>query len=141
MQAAASRDRRPGRRPLASRRGDRPPRAQRLMPGGAPASARLAWAVETLDVQPGDRVLELGCGHGVALSLICARLRGGLAVGLDRSPKMTAEASRRTAGCIAAGRVRIVTAALHEADLGEERFGKVLAVHFPPLLQIGRAHV
>jgi len=98
-------------------------------------SRRLAWAVETLDVQPRDRVLELGCGHGVALSLICARLDGGVVVGIDRSATMTAQASRRNAACLAAGRARVITAALHEADLGEARFDRVLAVHFPPLLR------
>jgi len=29
----------------------------------------------------------------------------------------------------------VITAALHEADLGEARFDRVLAVHFPPLLR------
>ncbi len=97
----------------------------------AGASARLVWAVDGLDVRPGDRVLELGCGHGVALALIADRLGpDGLAVGVDRSATMTAAAARRTAG-----RARLVTAPLHEADLGPERFSKVLAVHFPPLLR------
>ena len=95
------------------------------------ASARLAWAVATLDVQPADRVLELGCGHGVALALVADRLGPrGVAIGVDRSPAMTAAAARRTGG-----RARLVTAPLHEADLGRDRFTKVLAVHFPPLLR------
>jgi SAM-dependent methyltransferase len=83
-------------------------------------------------------VLELGCGHGVAVSLICERLGDGIVVGIDRSRKMIDAASRRNAAHIDAGRARFVTAQIHEADLGEERFDKVLAVRFPPLLR-GRA--
>jgi hypothetical protein len=30
------------------------------------AADRLVWTVETMDVQPADRLLEIGCGHGVA---------------------------------------------------------------------------
>lgn len=98
-------------------------------------SERLAWAVERLDVQAGDRVLEVGCGHGVAVSLICERVGDGIVVGLDRSPKMIAAARRRNADHVAAGRARFVTAELHAADLGGQQFDKVLAVRFPPLLR------
>jgi SAM-dependent methyltransferase len=98
-------------------------------------SARLRWAVTTLDPRPQDRVLELGCGHGVALTLIAERLTTGRVVGLDRSPKMAAAAGARNADHIAAGRVSVVTASLHETDLRDERFDKVLAIDFPPFLR------
>ena len=50
-------------------------------------------------VQPGDRVLELGCGTG-ALTLQCAR-RGAQVTAIDISPRMLAVARRRAS---AAGR-------------------------------------
>jgi ubiquinone/menaquinone biosynthesis C-methylase UbiE len=38
---------------------------------------RLLWAVERLSVEPDDHLLEIGCGSGVAVSLICDRLGDG----------------------------------------------------------------
>ena len=91
-------------------------------------SERLRSVVEQLDIQPDDRVLEIGCGHGVAATLICERLEEGHLTAVDRSTKMIQAATRRNAGYIEAGRAEFLVAALEELDLGDRRFDKIFAV-------------
>ena len=93
------------------------------------ASERIAWAVDTLAVEPSDRLLEIGCGHGVAVSLVCEKLDGGSIVAIDRSPKMIDAATKRNADHLAAGTAAFLCAPLHQADLGDARFDKVFAIH------------
>jgi SAM-dependent methyltransferase len=95
-------------------------------------SERFVWAVDTLALDPADRVLEVGCGHGVAVSLVCERLIGGRITAIDRSEKMIEMASRRNHEHVASGRALLKTAALETADLGAERFDKVFAFNVAP---------
>ena len=92
------------------------------------ASERQRWAVGVLDVRPSDRLLEVGCGHGVAVSLACERLVDGRIVGVDRSPKMTRLAARRNARFVAAGKAEIRTGLFERLDLGGP-YDKVFAFH------------
>ncbi|SNR72809.1 class I SAM-dependent methyltransferase [Blastococcus mobilis] len=91
------------------------------------ASEGLAWMADVVAPSGADRVLEVGCGHGVLVSPLAARLSGGLVVGVDRSPTMIATAARRNRQAIEAGRVRLTTATLIEADLGPRKFDLVVS--------------
>src|SRR3954471_3557697 len=96
------------------------------------ASERFVWAVDTLDVRPADRLLEVGCGHGVAVSLVCERLTTGTITAIDRSPKMIEMATRRNRVHVDAGRAVFEVVALEDADLGDRRFDKVFAFNVAP---------
>jgi SAM-dependent methyltransferase len=97
------------------------------------ASERFVWAIETLELDPGDNVLEVGCGHGVAVSLVCERLGpGGRITAIDRSEKMIAAASRRNRLHVASGRAVLEAVALGDADFGDQRFDVVFAFNVAP---------
>jgi ubiquinone/menaquinone biosynthesis C-methylase UbiE len=91
-------------------------------------SERLRKIVDGLDVAPGDRVLEIGCGHGVAASFVCERLHDGRLTAIDRSAKMIEAAKHRNADHVAAGRAEFLVMELERLELGERRFDKVFAV-------------
>ncbi len=95
-------------------------------------SERFVWAVDTLAPDPADRVLEVGCGHGVAVSLVCAQLTSGRITAIDRSTKMIEVAARRNREHVARGRAVLKSASLAEADFGDERFDKIFAFNVAP---------
>jgi SAM-dependent methyltransferase len=95
-------------------------------------SERFVWAVDTLAPDPADHVLEVGCGHGVAVSLICERLTSGRITAIDRSKTMIEMAARRNREHVAGGRAVLKTAALETADFEDERFDKIFAFNVAP---------
>lgn len=94
----------------------------------ARVSERLRAVVDGLGIRPDDRVLEIGCGHGVAATLVCERLGDGRLTAVDRSAKMIEAAARRNAVHVAEGRAEFLVADLEDLDLGERRFDIVFAV-------------
>jgi SAM-dependent methyltransferase len=81
---------------------------------------RSRWAVELLDVQRGERFLEVGCGPGVALA--AAKQRTADVVGVDQSPVMVRTARRRSGATV----IEASASALPRFD---EPFDKALAVN------------
>jgi trans-aconitate methyltransferase len=69
--------------------------AGRVMSTRSSNRERSAWTVDLLDVQPDDRILELGYGPGLGLEAALGRLSTGRLVGLDHSTTMCNMAARR----------------------------------------------
>jgi SAM-dependent methyltransferase len=91
--------------------------------------ARNRWAVRLLDVQPTDRVIEVGCGPGVAIAALATRAIRGLVVGVDHSQVMIRQAGRRNRAAIQAGRVRLIHTPVERLSIGDGRFDAALAVN------------
>ncbi|AFL53548.1 SAM-dependent methyltransferase [Sinorhizobium fredii] len=92
------------------------------------ADDRIGWAVEMLAPKPAERILEIGCGHGVAATMVCDRLIDGRMLAIDRSAAMIEAARRRNAAFVAAGRAEFQVAELARADFGNAVFDKVFAL-------------
>jgi len=56
---------------------------------------RNAWTIGLLDIQPDSRILEIGCGPGLALAMCAKRLKTGKVVGLDHSQTILHQARQR----------------------------------------------
>ncbi|WP_192583227.1 SAM-dependent methyltransferase [Streptomyces albicerus] len=95
---------------------------------------RIRRAVAALDVRPADRLLEIGCGGGGAVALVCPLLTTGTITAVDRSATATSRAVRRNEGAIRDGRATIATAAFTEsgltaAGISGRRFDKIFAIN------------
>jgi SAM-dependent methyltransferase len=86
-------------------------------------------AVEMLDLQPDDELLDIGCGPGVFLAKKAPHVRR--VVGLDVSPVMLHEAERQLADRIAAGTARLVLASAAELPFDDGEFSAVTAIFAP----------
>jgi len=96
--------------------------------------ARETWrenlaAIDALDVQPGDHVLDLGSGHGRGLAELARRAPRGRAVGADPSPLMCELAAARNRERVQAGQVEVVLANAERLPFADASFDKVLCVH------------
>lgn len=89
--------------------------------------ARIRWAVDVVDVQPGDQVLEVGCGQGHAAEVICSRLATGRLLAIDRAESSVDRTKRRCAKFIEAGRLVVRHIDLATLRVPVKRLDKVFA--------------
>jgi ubiquinone/menaquinone biosynthesis C-methylase UbiE len=67
--------------------------------------------IAALALQPTDRVLEIGFGHGRTLDRVARQLTAGFAAGLDLSETMVRMTARRCRDLVTVGRL-----ILHQGD-------------------------
>jgi SAM-dependent methyltransferase len=80
---------------------------------------RIRWAVDVVDPRAGERLLEIGCGPGVAAALVCERLTTGRLTAVDRSPVAVERTRRRNAAHLESGRLEVVLSELDELAVHE----------------------
>jgi len=90
---------------------------------------RIIWAIDMLDVQPDDHVLEIGSGTGIAASLVADRFERGTYTGIDRSTRMVEQAVRRNSEAVAGGLATFFAGSVDEAELERQQFDKIFLIN------------
>jgi SAM-dependent methyltransferase len=99
----------------------------RIMAHETAAANRIA--LDLLDLQPGDQVLELGFGHGRSLAMAAQMAAGGFVVGIDHSKLMLQMARSRNRYDLRTGRMELILGDTERIPYPDGRFNKVFAVH------------
>src|SRR5215471_17470602 len=87
------------------------------------------WTVSLLDIQPDDRVLEIGFGPGLGIQYASKLATRGFVVGLDHSETVLMEATRRNASAIEIGQVELKRGDVADIPYPAEFFDKAFAVN------------
>ena len=88
-----------------------------------------AWVIDLLDVQPNDKVLEIGFGPGVGIQLLASPAPAGYIAGVDRSKEMVAQATTRNKKAIESGRVDLRHGSVASLPFADNTFDKALAIN------------
>jgi ubiquinone/menaquinone biosynthesis C-methylase UbiE len=87
------------------------------------------WTISLLDLQKGDKVLEIGFGPGVAIQFAAKRIPNGYIVGVDYSDVILRQAQKRNATAIREGRVSLRLADISHLPSFDTTFDKVFSVN------------
>src|SRR3546814_518955 len=86
-------------------------------------------AVDALEVSTDDTVLDLGFGPGQATQRLAKRASKGKVFGIDQSPLMLEQASKRNRRAISDGRVSLSQGVFTTLPFADDSFDRILAVN------------
>lgn len=90
---------------------------------------RVRWTIQLLDLQPNDRVLEIGFGPGYAIAEACKLLPGGFIAGVDHSEVMVRQATKRNTVAIRNGKVDLKLGSASDLPIYGEPFDKIFTIN------------
>ncbi len=85
--------------------------------------------LETLELTPADRVLEVGCGGGYLLGRMAAAATHGSLVGVDASSAMVRYCRHHRRKLVQSGRLSLVNTSAYALPLRSESFTKACTVN------------
>jgi len=88
-----------------------------------------SWTVSLLNIEPEDRVLEIGFGPGVSTQFAAEKAHKGVVAGIDHSETMVQAARRRNAAAIRAGRIELKQGDVASLAYPDESFDKAFSIH------------
>lgn len=86
-------------------------------------------AIRALEIEPGNTVLDFGCGPGAAVREMSRLANRGVVHGVDQSPTMLRQAERGNRSAIRLGRVALHAGRFDCIPLGDGSVDKILAVN------------
>ncbi|MEV2253857.1 class I SAM-dependent methyltransferase [Streptomyces sp. NPDC050147] len=90
---------------------------------------RSLWVVSLLEVQPTDRVLEVGFGPGLAIAELARRASKGHVYGIDHSDAMVRQTRKRNAAAIRTQRVTLLRASVDRLPRFDKTLDAIVAVN------------
>lgn len=98
-------------------------------------------AIALLNVSPGDRVLDVGTGHGAALATLATLNDPGSLDGLDFSPTALKIARKKHRPLLKSGRLHLYEGASDAMPYADQSFDKILTMHTIYFWEDAAAHV
>jgi ubiquinone/menaquinone biosynthesis C-methylase UbiE len=87
------------------------------------------WTVSLLDIQPEQRILEIGFGPGVSTQIAVERVPRVFVAGIDHSRTMVQAASQRNADAIRSGRMELREADVRSLPYPDHSFDRAFSLH------------
>jgi len=82
-------------------------------------------AIGLLDLQPGQSVLDVGCGHGASLPLLAQNVGQGRVAGIDPSPVMVGVAQKKARGEV----IEVTRSEASDMPFDDGAFDAAISVH------------